>query len=108
MALVGAVPSTGPGKKGRREGPQPHPKAYPRRKAGFWAPAFASSKPGRPHCPAHPPGPQLLGGIRHGVGQLAKAERLEGLATPHPEKHRHTGIHAHMHAHVMSSPRLRS
>ena len=63
MALVGAAPSTGPGKKGRREGPQPHPKAYPRRKAGFWAPAFASSKPGTtpPHCPAHPPGPQSLG-----------------------------------------------
>lgn len=108
MALVGAVPSIGPGKKGRREGPQPHPKAYPRRRAGFWAPAFASSKPGSPHCPAHPPGPPLLGGIRHGVGQLAKAERLEGLATPHPEKHRHTGIHAHMHAHVMNSPRLKN
>ena len=62
MALVGAAPSTGPGKKGRREGPQPHPKAYPRRKAGFWAPAIASSKPGT----TPPPTAQLtLLGLSH-------------------------------------------
>ena len=97
MALAGAAPLlyTGPGKEGRTDGPHPHPKAYPGREAGFCAPAFASPKPGSPHCPAHPPRPLQLGGVRHGVGQLAKAERLEGLTTPPPKTHTQARTRTH-------------
>lgn len=65
MALAGAQHSglppplthTRPGKKGKRGGPHPYPKAYPSKKAGFWASALASPSSGSLYCSAHPPGP---------------------------------------------------
>ena len=93
----GLPPPQDLGRRGEEKGPSPTLRPTPAGKQGSGPQPLPPPSQGPPTAlPSSPSWASVTGGIRYGVGQLAKAERLEGLATPHPEKqtHRHTHTHA--------------
>lgn len=97
QAGAGPLPPTGPGTKGTSNGPHPHSKANPSRKAGLWPQPLAPPSHGAPTAQLTLPG--LCNWVGSGVG-LDNWQRQKGWKAWLPTLQTHTDTRTHARTHV--------